>query len=230
MNSQRIRLWDLPTRLFHWLLAASVAAMVVSGQVGGSLIDWHGRLGLAVVALVVFRLAWGLWGSTYARFAQFFPTPGAIRAYLRGDWRGEGHNPLGALSVFGLLGILSLQLATGLVANDDITFRGPLFSLVGQEWSNRLTGLHHLLSDVLIGLVVLHVAAILFYARVRKQNLVKPMITGWKEGGEGNSATGGGWLALVVALAIAAAAFYGASGAWMPAPPPPPPPVATPSW
>ena len=230
MDSKRIRVWDLPTRLCHWLLALAVVALVVSGQVGGSLIDWHGRIGLAVVGLVVFRLAWGIVGSTYARFAQFVPTPATIRAYLRGEWRGQGHNPLGALSVLGLQGLLLLQLATGLVANDDITFRGPLFQMVGEEWSNRLTGVHHLFSNVLIGLVVLHVAAIAFYARVRRQSLVKPMLTGWKDEGEGASARGGGWLALLVALAIAAAALYGASGAWLPAPPPPPPAAATPNW
>lgn len=207
-----------------------VAAAVISGQVGGKWIDWHGKIGLAIVGLVAFRLAWGLLGSTYARFAQFFPTPGRIKAYLSGQWRGEGHNPLGALSVFGLLGVLGVQLLTGLVANDDIAFRGPLYDLVGNDWSNRLSGLHHLLANVLIALVVLHLAAIAFYGHVKKKKLLKPMLTGWKDDGEGESATGGGIVALVAALLFAAAAVYGASGAWLPEPPPPPPAAETPSW
>ncbi|MCL2636423.1 MAG: cytochrome B, partial [Betaproteobacteria bacterium] len=88
MNSKRIRLWDLPTRLFHWLLVLAVAGAVICGQLGGGLIVWHGRLGLFIVGLLVFRLVWGVIGSTYARFAQFFPTPAKLRAYLKGEWRG----------------------------------------------------------------------------------------------------------------------------------------------
>ena len=228
MKQDRFLLWDLPTRLFHWLLVLAMAAAVVTGQLGGSLIEWHGRLGLLIVGLLAFRIVWGLLGSTYARFAQFVPTPGRVRSYLAGQWQGEGHNPLGALSVLGLLGLLVLQVATGLVANDDIAFRGPLFDLVGNDLSNRLTGLHHLLSNLLIGLVLLHVAAIAFYGHVKKQKLLKPMLTGWKEG-EGESAKGGGWLAVIVALLIAIGAVYVASGAWLPEPPPVPA-AETPDW
>ncbi|MFN4325442.1 MAG: cytochrome b/b6 domain-containing protein [Azonexus sp.] len=230
MKGKRILLWDLPTRLFHWLLVVAVVAAVVTGQLGGSLIDWHGRIGLVIAGLLAFRIVWGLFGSTYARFAQFFPTPSKIKAYLAGRWQGEGHNPLGALSVFGLLALLTVQVATGLVGNDDIAFSGPLADLVSRELSNRLTGLHHLLAKVLIALVALHVAAIAFYGHVRKQRLLKPMITGWKDDAEGESAAGGGPAALIVALLVAVAVMYGASGAWLPAPPPPPPPAATPNW
>jgi len=229
MNGKRFRLWDLPTRLFHWLLVLAMVAAVVSGQFGGNLIDWHGRVGLFVVGLLAFRLAWGVLGSTYSRFRQFFPTPASLKAYLRGEWRGEGHNPLAALSVFGLLGLLTVQVATGLFANDDITFTGPLFDLVDKGLSNRLTGLHHLLSNLLIALAVLHVAAIAYYGHFKKQQLLKPMITGWKEG-EGEAARGGGIIALLVTLALAAAVVYVASGAWLPAPPPPPPAAETPDW
>ncbi len=229
MNSTRFRLWDLPTRIFHWALVLCIVGAFVSGQLGGNLIDVHGKIGIAVFGLIVFRLVWGLLGSTYARFAQFFPTPGKIKAYLRGEWQGEGHNPLGALSVFGLLGVVGLQAGTGLFSNDDIAFAGPLFDLVSKDLSNALSGIHHLVSKVLIALVVLHLVAIGFYGRVKKQKLILPMITGWKEG-NGESARGGGLLALIVALLIAAAAIYGASGAWLPEPPPPPPAAETPSW
>ena len=230
MNSKRIRLWDLPTRLFHWLLALSVAAALVSGQVAGNFIEWHGKIGLFIVGLVTFRLVWGVLGSTYARFTQFFPTPAKVKAYLRGEWRGVGHNPLGALSVFGLLGLLAFQVASGLFTNDDITFYGPLFDLVSKDVSNKLTSLHHLASNLIYALIALHLAAIAFYGHIKKDNLIKPMLSGWKETGEGESAKGGGLVALIIALAIAGAAVYAASGAWLPPPPPPPPAAETPSW
>ncbi|MDQ5881817.1 MAG: hypothetical protein QG616_1648 [Pseudomonadota bacterium] len=230
MGTQRIRVWDLPTRLFHWGLAILVVASIISGKIGGNLIDWHGKFGLAILGLLTFRIIWGLVGSTYARFASFFPTPGRIRAYLRGEWKEPGHNPLGALSVFALLGLLALQVATGLPGNDDIAFRGPLFDLVGKALSDRMTGIHKLSINLLFALIALHVAAIMFYARVRKDNLVKPMITGWKEHPQGRPASGGSIVALVIALALAATAVHGASGAWLPAPPPAPAAAPTPTW
>lgn len=230
MNTQRIRLWDLPTRLFHWSLVILVVAAFVSGKIGGNAMDWHGKFGLTIVGLLTFRLVWGIVGSTYARFVSFFPTPASVLAYLRGQWRGVGHNPLGALSVFGLLGLLAFQVASGLFGNDDIAFRGPLYDLIGKDLSDRLTGLHKLSVNALIALVVLHLAAILFYTRVRKDNLLKPMFTGWREvaPGQGRSATGGGPIAFVVALLIALAAVYAASGAWLPVAPPAP--VSAPAW
>jgi cytochrome b len=230
MNGKRILLWDLPTRVFHWMLVIAVIAAIISGQLGGNLMDWHGRIGQLIVGLISFRLVWGAVGSTYARFIQFFPTPAKIKAYLRGDWQGEGHNPLGALSVLGLLGLLSVQLVTGLFANDDITFTGPLFDLVSKNLSNQMTGVHSLLSNVLIALIVVHIAAIGYYGHVKKQKLLKPMIRGWKDDGVGESAQGGGWLALLVALTIAGAAVFVAAGGCLPAPPPPPPAVETPNW
>ena len=224
-NNQRICVWDLPTRIFHWGLVVLVIASIVSGKIGGNLMDWHGRFGLAILGLIAFRIVWGLTGSTYARFASFFPTPARLKAYLRGDWNTPGHNPLGALSVFALLGLLALQIATGLTGNDDIAFRGPLFDLVGKTLSDRLNGFHKLSVNALFLLIALHVAAILFYVHVKKSNLVKPMITGWKEHPDGRSATGGSLLALIVALLLAAAAVYGGSGAWLP----PPLPIAAPT-
>lgn len=214
---QRIKLWDLPTRLFHWLLVILVTAAIVTGKVGGSAIEWHGRIGLAILGLIAFRLAWGILGSTYARFTTFFPSPASLRAYLRGEWQGVGHNPLGAFSVFALLGLISLQVVTGLLGNDDIAFNGPLQSLVSKAWSDRLTWVHHLAVNVLFALIAMHLAAILFHAHVKKDNLVRPMLTGWKEikAGQGKSASGGRLPALVFALLVALAAVYGGSGTWI---------------
>jgi cytochrome b len=218
---QRIRVWDLPTRVFHWVLALCVAAAIITVNIGGNAMVWHGRIGVAVLGLLVFRLIWGFVGSTYARFATFVKGPAAIKAYLRGQWQGEGHNPLGALSVLALLGTLALLVVTGLFANDDIAFQGPLYPLVGKDLSDQMVGIHRLIEPLILVLVFAHVAAIVFYARVKKHNMVTPMITGWKVGA-GETARGGGAVAFVVALVISLAAVYGASGFWMPPPPPPP--------
>ncbi|MGL5632902.1 MAG: cytochrome b/b6 domain-containing protein, partial [Azovibrio sp.] len=124
---QKVKLWDLPTRLFHWILVIAMVGLFISGQIGGNAIELHGKVGQFVLALIVFRVVWGFVGSTYARFTSFFPTPARILAYLRGEWSGLGHNPLGSLSVFALLGLVGLQAVLGLFSNDDIAFRGPLF-------------------------------------------------------------------------------------------------------
>jgi len=225
---QRILVWDLPTRIFHWALVVCVFGSFVSVKIGGNAMVWHGRFGVTIVGLLAFRLVWGIAGSTYARFAQFVRGPRAIKDYLQGRWQGEGHNPLGALSVLAMLGILLLLVATGLFANDDIAFEGPLYALVGKEFSDWMAGIHRIIEPLTILLVLAHLAAIVFYVRVRKESLVMPMITGQKVGA-GETAKGGGIMAFCVALAIALAAAYGASGAWIPAPPP----VAateTPTW
>jgi cytochrome b len=211
----RFRLWDLPTRIFHWALVLCVVVSFITVNLGGNAMVWHGRIGVAVVGLLVFRLVWGFAGSTYARFSQFVRGPGAIKDYLHGRWQGEGHNPLGALSVLGLLGTLGLLVATGLFANDDIAFEGPLYALVGKELSDRVVSIHRLIEPLIMLLVFAHLAAIVFYTRVKKQDLVKPMITGWKTGA-GETAKGGGVLAFCVALLVALAAAYGASGYWLP--------------
>jgi cytochrome b len=238
MDSQRIKLWDLPIRLFHWSLALLVLAAIVTGKIGGNAIVWHGRIGLLLLGLIVFRIVWGLIGSSHARFASFFPTPGRVRAYLQGRWHGVGHNPLGAFSVLGLLALVSFQIVSGLLGNDDIAFNGPLADLISKGLSDKLTGLHKLSVNLLIALIALHLVAILYYVHIKKDNLLKPMLTGWKDlkPGQGESAkqaksaSGGGPLALAVALLIALAAIYGGSGAWLPAPPPVQTAPAAASW
>lgn len=224
--ASRAYVWDLPTRLFHWLLVIAVVSAFVTAKIGGSLMLWHGRIGLTILGLLAFRIAWGMAGSTYARFVQFVKGPAAILAYLRGQWQGLGHNPVGALSVLALLATLGGLVATGLFANDDIAFRGYLTALVDSDLSERITRIHHKLENFLVLLVILHVGAIAFYARVKKHNLVKPMITGWADGNPQASATGGGPVAFIVAACFAATSVWAASGALLPPPPPPPAAVA----
>jgi cytochrome b len=234
----RIRLWDLPLRVFHWTLALLVLAAFVTANVGGPWMEWHGRAGIAIVGLLAFRLVWGLVGSTHARFLSFAPTPSRLLAYVRGRWQGVGHNPLGALSVFAVLGLLAVQTGIGLFANDDIDFNGPLSGLIDKERSDSLTGLHHQLSNVVLVLVGLHIAAVLFYVLFKKNNLIKPMLTGWKELKAAQAAqtarhAEGGIVALALAVAVAVGAMFVASGKPFqePATPAPsaPSPATTPS-
>lgn len=209
---RRIRLWDLPTRIFHWSLVAAVCVAVITGKLGGTWMEVHGKAGLTIVGLVTFRIVWGFVGSTHARFLSFAPTPSKVVAYLKGRWQGVGHNPLGAFSVLALLGLLAVQATTGLFTNDDIAFTGPLNVLVDETLAAKLTGLHRQLANGLLILLALHIVAIFFYVRFKKDNLVKPMVTGWKDVPEGQSASKGGPVALVLALVIALAAVYVASG------------------
>lgn len=227
------RLWDLPTRLFHWLFAAAVIAAVITGQVGGNWMVWHGRLGILIVALLGFRLLWGFFGSTYARFGSFLPTPAKILAYLRGQWQGAGHNPLGALSVFALLGVVAAQVVLGLFTNDEIAFKGPLASLVSSAQSLQMTEWHRQFVPALILLSLLHIGSIVFYRLVKKHDLVTPMITGKGKTDAQNPAAdarGGGPLAFVLALACALLLAWSAAGGLLAPPPPPPPAEDIPAW
>ena len=180
-----VRVWDLPTRLFHWSLAAAVVGLVISGQVGGGAMVWHFRLGYVVLALLLFRLVWGVVGGKWSRFASFIYSPSQIRAYLKGQGSPEhsvGHNPLGAFSVFGLLFILLLQVAAGLFSDDEIASAGPLTKFAPGNLVSKLTWYHADVGKfILIALVVLHVAAIVFYRVKKNENLVTPMVRGDKE-------------------------------------------------
>lgn len=212
-----IRLWDLPLRMFHWSLVLAVSTAIVTGEIGGDWMVLHGKAGLTIVGLVVFRLVWGLVGSTHARFVNFVPTWSKLRAYVKGQWRGVGHNPLGAFSVLALLGLLAAQVTTGLFSSDDISFNGPLFNLIDETLANRLGGLHKQFANILLWLMGLHVVAIVFYLLFKRDNLVKPMVTGWKEvdaeAVQTAPVTKGGAVAFSVAVLTALIAVYVASGA-----------------
>lgn len=223
----RQRVWDLPTRLFHWSLVAAIVAAVATGKTGGNWIEWHGQIGLFILGLILFRIVWGFVGAPTARFANFVRGPAAIKAYLKGEWRGVGHNPLGALAVLALLGLVAAQVVSGLFANDDIAFSGPLAPLVGSDLSGKITGLHVWLFNGLLAVVGLHVGAIAFYARVKRTNLVLPMVTGYQALDEASPPPAHHkhsfalrLLAFVAASAIASAGVYAAAGGFIDAPPP----------
>ena len=179
-----LRIWDLPTRLFHGLLAACVIGLVVSGNVGGDAMVWHFRLGYAVFTLLLFRLAWGFVGGHWSRWAQLPWQPRRLLAYLRGEASPDalaGHNPLGSWSVLALLFFLALQVGTGLFSDDEIANAGPLSALVSGSWVSLATGWHkHFGKLILILLVITHLLAIAWYRWRKHQALVPAMWHGDK--------------------------------------------------
>jgi cytochrome b len=184
--AQPVRVWDLPTRVFHWLLALLVVASIASAKIGGNAMQWHVYSGLMIMVLLLFRFAWGFVGGRWSRFKSFIYAPRDVLAYLRGDpgpgGRFEvGHSPLGALSVFALLALLIAQVATGLVADDEIATTGPLNRFVAAATAQLATGWHKVIGQYLIFLLVAtHVGAVVYYLRVKRRNLVAPMWHGDK--------------------------------------------------
>ena len=180
----RVRIWDLPTRVFHWASALCVLGLAVTGTVGGSAMVFHFRFGYALLTLLLFRMVWGLMGGHWSRFRSFVFGPRAVFAYLRGRAPAShsvGHSPLGALSVWALLFFLSLQVATGLISDDEISTAGPLTHLVSNASVSLGSQYHTELGKwILLALVLLHVAAIIYHVR-RRQGLLAAMLHGDKQ-------------------------------------------------
>ena len=211
-----VRIWDLPVRLFHWVLATLVVFSYATGKIGGAWLEWHMKSGYAILALLAFRVAWGFVGSDTARFARFLRGPVAAFLYLRDVARGVvrpvvGHNPAGGWMVLVLLAALLVQAISGLFVDDEIATQGPLVVKASATLVGRMTWLHDLNQWVLVGLVALHVAAIAWYQWRLGLGLTRLMVTGTLRG---NLAPGlevprmrpVGWA--VVCLAIAAGLVY----------------------
>ena len=182
-----VRVWDLPTRVFHALLAVGVVALIVTAKLGGAAQPWHFRAGYAVWALLMFRLLWGIWGGRWSRFSTFAPAPAAVWRHLRGGADdptrtfGLGHTPLGGLSVWAMLSVLALQVATGVFADDDIGDTGPWSRFASDRVVAALTHWHrHWGPWAIYVLLGLHVGAIAYQWRVRGNNLLRPMWSGDK--------------------------------------------------
>jgi cytochrome b len=207
-DRRRVRVWDLPTRLFHWALVLLVACSVTTAKLGGLWLDWHMRSGYAILALLVFRLLWGVAGSRHARLAHFVRGPRIVMAYLQGrhPHDGAGHNPLGALSVVAMIAVLLLQASTGLFTNDGSFTEGPLAKLVSRATGEWLSTIHRWGELAIYALVGLHLAAVLFYLAVKRDNLIGPMITGDRPGIDAHPARDDPalWLRAAVMLALAA--------------------------
>ena len=178
-----VRVWDIPTRLFHWSVVVLLCVSWFSADQGYMRV--HLVSGLTLLSLLLFRLAWGLVGSTTARFSNFLHPPRRVMGYLKGLAGGDrifyaGHNPAGGLMVLALIVVLLAQVTTGLFANDGVRFSGPLALLVSEETSSLITGIHGLIFDVILILVWCHMVAVGFYLLVKGDNLVWPMVTGKK--------------------------------------------------
>ena len=210
----RVRVWDLPTRIFHWALALAVIGQFATGLSG--VMEWHFRIGYVVLALLLFRLIWGFIGGHWSRFSSFRPSPTALMGYLRGQARPEqlvGHTPLGALSVFAMLALLVAQVGTGLVADDEVSAAGPLTRFVSTATVHLASSWHVVVGKwTVMALVVLHVLAIAFYMRVRKLRLVKPMVWGDKlltyTATNSRDTAGARLLALIIFAACAGFAYW----------------------
>lgn len=204
----RVRVWDLPLRLFHWCWAVVVVAAVITGQVGGNAMEWHLRLGQTALALLVFRLLWGLVGGRWSRFVSFLYGPAALVRYLTGRPRiGErfdiGHSPLGGLSVWALLGVGALQVVSGLMADDEIATAGPLAARVDEQVVSWATHIHTEWGlPALIAFVGLHLLAVVVYRLRGKPSLVRPMVTGDKWLPAGAEPSRDGWVQRVLALVL----------------------------
>lgn len=184
MTEKRL-VWDLPTRLFHWMLVASIVASWLTADAGAPSMKWHMVLGYWTLGLVIFRVLWGFFGPRHARFSEFFK-PGRVGGYLanllqRDSRPTVGHNPLGGLAVIVMLLMVAIQAVSGLFISDDIVWSGPWNPAVSSEAADRLTTVHHLNFDILQWVIGLHVLTILFYAFYKRQDLVGPMFTGYKK-------------------------------------------------
>lgn len=213
--SARTRIWDLPTRLFHWALAAFVLFSFTTGKLGGDWLTWHFRSGYAIASLLLFRLLWGFAGARYARFASFLPSPSRIWRTVSVGESGAvpasaGHSAIGTLSVYALVIALAVQIATGVFTNDGSFTEGPWVKFVSAATSDRLSTVHYYNHWLIAGLVTLHVAAIAFYLLARKEDLLTPMLTGDKLGISAPAADDG--IAIRVRAAVLAALAGGVIG------------------
>jgi cytochrome b len=186
-TTHQVYVWDLPTRLFHWTLLLLIGFQWASAEIGGNLMDYHLLGGYAILALLLFRVLWGFVGSHYSRFVTFLSGIPATLGYLKSMKNGTaerhlGHNPLGGWMILALLALIGALGITGLFANDDVVTEGPLMHFISKEASDLLTAVHHVGFNILLALVALHVIAVYAHLVFKRENLIRPMFTGRKEG------------------------------------------------
>ena len=179
-------IWDLPLRIFHWSFAFTVIGAWYTSEQEGELVNLHMQFGYVALGLLTFRVLWGVIGPKHARFSSFLPSPKQLISYIKSFnnkneiQKTPGHNPLGALMVVLMITLISLQAISGLFINDDIFSSGPYYGSFSKEFEGVMSFLHHNTFNFMIGAIVLHIGAIAYYWRVKKQNLVLPMISGKK--------------------------------------------------
>ena len=180
---QRIKVWDLPVRLFHWSIVVLIGAAWLTQELNK--MDLHVWVGYAILTLLLFRIVWGFIGSDTARFARFLKGPAAALRHLSHIRRREvdrevGHYAAGGWMVLVMLALIGVQAGTGLFANDDANTEGPLMHFVSKDQSNWLSKIHSLNFDLIEIVIALHVLAIVAYAVLKRQDLVRPLVTGTK--------------------------------------------------
>ncbi len=178
----QVRVWDWPTRIFHWALASLVVALIITGNVGGNAMVWHFRCGYGVLSLLLFRLLWGFVGGHWSRWRQLTCTPSALRQYIAGSQsRFLGHNPFGSLSIIAMLALLLLQASTGLLSDDEIANAGPLTVWVSERVVGITTYWHKEIGKALVLLLVAtHLLAIAWHFYKKQENLTRAMLLGDK--------------------------------------------------
>lgn len=182
-SDRKVLVWDGATRLFHWAMVMLFAASYVTWRLNW--MDWHAYAGYALFTAILFRILWGFFGSETTRFSSFLVSPRAAARYLAHALRREpdrqaGHNPAGAWMIVLLLLLLLGEILTGVYVANDVADAGPFSELVPAPAANMITALHWILWDALLAAVALHLLAVVLYAVVKGQNLLLPMVTGWK--------------------------------------------------
>lgn len=210
-------LWDLPTRVFHWSVVCLLPAAWLTAEMGN--LEAHQWVGCTVLVLVAVRVLWGFVGSRHSRFADFLAGPRRVLAYLRGaESASAGHNPLGGWSVIVMLSLLALQAVSGLFNSEDALFQGPLYYAAEPAFRDAMGVVHEVAFNVLLGVIALHIGAVLYHQLRLKERLVQAMLRGSAPGRTGRAAPAPVWLALVLALLAALLLWWGLEQAPQPDP------------
>ena len=211
--SKKYLIWDLPLRIFHRLFALTIAGSWYTSEHSSDFIEYHMLLGYFALGLLVFRISWGLVGPKHARFSQFIPSFKTLINYLTCIKQNKkhyspGHNPLGALMVILMIVLISLQAVSGLFINDDVFSSGPYYGSIAPEIEKIMSFLHHNLFDIMIVSIILHLSAITYYWKIKKENLILPMITGKKNVNEINESDAISSSRIPLAISIVIAAIF----------------------
>ena len=209
---RHVLIWDLPTRIFHWLLVIGISVQYITAEWMDDAIDWHFTIGYCVLSLVLFRLCWGIVGTRYAKFNALNLNPSSTLDYAktlpqRNSPKWAGHNPVGSWAVVLMLLLIALQAISGLFVTDDIFSEGPYRSLASDDIKAIMAFIHFNFFDVLLGLIGIHVVAALVYQFYKKQPIITAMVTGKKPVSEDGITNNKIVLAIVTAAVVAAAVY-----------------------
>ncbi|SIT07076.1 cytochrome b/b6 domain-containing protein [Neptunomonas antarctica] len=213
-DKQAVQVWDISIRLFHWSLVAGIGFQWYSGEEGGNIMLWHMYIGYSLLGLILYRFVWGFIGSTYARFSDFLKGPKYTISYAKKFLKGEkthylGHNPLGGWMAVTLMLLVFIQASTGLFSSDDIMTEGPLFSLVSESIAYTLTDIHEINFNLILIFAGLHIIAVIYHRLIKKESLIKSMLTGKKISNQANtSSIKTNYLLMLISAGLVALCVY----------------------